>query len=63
MRYHSGPPYVGGDLLAELDDSSIQWFFAGSRFTALMDERFDYKHERQANPSRIRKDRWNAITF
>jgi pimeloyl-ACP methyl ester carboxylesterase len=43
----------------------IGWsgFFAGSRFIAHMDESFDYKHERQANLSQIRADRWNAVTF
>jgi hypothetical protein len=54
-----------GEAWRSWQRSEIGWsgFFAGSRFIAHMDERFDYKHERQANLSQIRADRWNAVTF
>lgn len=60
---HSVPPYVVGDLLVEPDGSSLRWYFSGSKFIALIDQQYDYKHERQANLSQIRTDRWNAVTF
>lgn len=60
---HSVPEYVAGDLLVESDGSSLKWFFDQSRFIALMDEQFDYKHERQARLKEIKETRWSRVVM
>lgn len=60
---HSVPRYVAGDLLVEPDGSSLKWFFGQSRFIALIDEQFDYKHERQANLKKIKETRWSQVAM
>jgi hypothetical protein len=60
---HSVPDYVAGDLLVENDGASFRWFFSGSRFIAHIDEKFDYKHERQARLEEIKTQRWQTAFF
>jgi hypothetical protein len=63
LLLHSVPDYVAGDLLVEPDGKSLKWFFAQSRFIALIDEQFDYKAERQANLKEVRKARWSQVVM
>ena len=60
---HSVPSHVAGDLLVGSDGKSHDWFFAESKYIALIDEHFDYKHERQMNLAEIRGARRAKITF
>jgi hypothetical protein len=60
---HSVPSYVAGDLLVNDDGSSPSWIFAQSKYIALIDEYFDYKHERQANLTEIKASRQARISF
>lgn len=61
--FHPVPEYVAGDWLVQPDGSGLRWQFAGSQFVALMDEHFDYKHERQNDLQRIQNERWSAVSF
>jgi hypothetical protein len=58
---HSVPAFAVGDHFVEDDGSSHSWPLAASRWVALLDEHFDYKHERQASLTDIRKRRWSAV--
>jgi len=60
---HSVPDYVAGDLLVQRNGDSLSWFFAGSKFISLVDEHFDYKHERQARIKEIKRKRWASVWF
>lgn len=60
---HASPQYVAGDLLVQSDGSSLNWFFAGSKYIAAIDEGFDYKAERQENLAEIRRKRQDLIKF
>lgn len=60
---HAVPRYVVGDLLVQSDGDSLDWFFAGSKYIAAMDEEFDYKHERKENLAEIQRKRKAAIKF
>ena len=61
--FHAAPQYVVGDLLVQSDGSSLNWFFAGSKFIAAIDEEFDYKAERQSNLTEIKRKRREPISF
>lgn len=61
--FHSVPPYVPADWFVESDGSTIGWYFAKSHFMGLLDESFDYKHERQGRLPEIRAARAAAIVF
>ena len=60
---HSVPSYVAGDLLVNEDGSTPNWFFAESKYIALIDEYFDYKHERQSNLENIKALRQKRVSF
>lgn len=60
---HAVPEYVAGDLLVSEDGSSNDWYFSKSRFIALIDEHFDYKHERQTKLEEIKTQRWAVVSF
>lgn len=60
---HSVPSYITGDWLVESDGSSNDWYFSSSQFIAAVDQKFDYKHERQSQLDEIIKKRNNKIKF
>lgn len=61
--FHAAPQYVVGDLLVQSEGSSLNWFFAGSKYIAAIDEGFDYKAERQDNLAEIKRKRQELIKF
>lgn len=60
---HAVPEYVVGDLLVQSDGGSLNWFFAGSKYIAAMDERFDYKAERQDDLAEVKRKRQAKVQF
>lgn len=58
---YSVPSYAVGDFFVDSDGSSHRWSLSRSRYVALLDESFDYKHERQASLADIRKMRWDNV--
>ena len=58
---HSVPQYAAGDFLVERDGSSNRWCLGSNRFIALLDEHFDYKHERAPTLQAIRTTRWARV--
>lgn len=63
LLYHAVPPYVAGDWLVEENGSTVRWYFSGSRFIAMIDEYFDYKHERQHDLAGVKDKRRESISF
>jgi hypothetical protein len=63
LLFHSVPSYVAGDFLVEANGESHDWFFAGSKLIAMIDEHFDYKHERQHDLPQIRSKRLKRVSF
>lgn len=59
---HSVPSYAVGDFFVGSDGSSRRWSLCRSQYVALLDESFDYKHERQATLDRIKKMRWDNVS-
>ena len=58
---HSVPQYAAADFLVRRDGSSNEWCLGSNRFIALLDEHFDYKHERTRNLQSIRNTRWARV--
>lgn len=58
---HAVPSFAVGDLFVSADGSSFKWALATSKFIALLDEYFDYKHERQETLENIRTERWARV--
>lgn len=63
LLFHSVPKWCAGDYLVERDGSTIDWYFAKSKYLADIDGKFDYKYERQANISDIVEKRKSNIKF
>ncbi|HNP68767.1 MAG TPA: hypothetical protein PKH16_12745 [Aequorivita sp.] len=59
--FNSVPQYVVGDYLVESNGDINNWYFKKSKFISLIDETFDYKHERQVKIEKIRKERKENI--
>ena len=59
--FNSVPQYVVGDYLVESNGDINNWYFKKSKFISLIDEKFDYKHERQVRIERIRAERKENI--
>lgn len=63
LIFHSVAQYVPGDFLVERDGSTIDWYFTKSKYISLIDEKFDYKHERQSILNDLKINRKNRIKF
>lgn len=61
--FHSVAQYVPGDFLVESDGRTINWYFTKSKYISLIDEKFDYKHERQRILCELKEERKNRIKF
>lgn len=60
---HAIEEWVLGDFLVECSGESNPWYFRKSKYIAMLDERFDYKHERKKNLNKIQSDRLAAVEF
>ena len=60
---HAIPEWVVGDFLVESDGGRNQWYFKRSKYVSMLDERFDYKHERQRSLVIIQADRMRDVEF
>lgn len=63
LIFHSVAQYVPGDFLVEDDGRTIEWYFTKSKYVSLIDEKFDYKHERQGILNELKTTRKNRIKF
>ena len=63
MIFHSVAQYVPGDFLVEPNGETINWYFNQSKYINLIDEEFDYKHERQSILDKLKKDRIERVKF
>lgn len=63
MIFHSVAQYVPGDYLVENDGKTINWYFTKSKYISIIDECYDYKHERQSILAELKADRKNRVKF
>lgn len=63
MIFHSVADYVVGDFMVEPDGHSVNWYFNKSKYIGIIDQQFDYKHERQLILPILRKQRLERIKF
>lgn len=63
MIFHCVTPHVVSDYLVESDGKTNNWYFSKSKFISLIDERFDYKSERQGKLKEIKELRKKKISF
>lgn len=63
LLFHSLPSWIVGDFLVNMDGTTFDWYFAKSKYVALVDECFDYKHERQDKLDDIRIARAKSVCF
>lgn len=61
--FHSVAQHVVGDFLVEPSGKSTNWYFSRSRFISAIDQRFDYKAERQDDLEEIKQTRSANISF
>lgn len=59
--FNAVPEHVVGDYLVESNGDINNWYFKKSKYISLIDETFDYKHERQIKIEKIRKQRKENI--
>lgn len=63
MIFHSVAQYVTGDFLVEPNGETVSWYFNQSKYISIIDEEFDYKHERQSILEKLKKDRIERVKF
>lgn len=63
LIFHSVAQYVVGDFMVESDGETVKWYFNKSKYLNIIDENFDYKHERQNKLERLIKERLERTTF
>ena len=63
LIFHSVAQYVPGDFLVESDGRTVDWYFTKSKYISLIDEKFDYKHERQGILKELEIERKHRIKF
>ncbi len=55
--FNAVPQYVVGDYLVESNGGINNWYFKKSKYISLIDETFDYKHERQNKLEKLKIER------
>lgn len=61
--FHAIPPFVVGDFLVMANGESKDWYFAKSKFIAMIDEHHDYKHERKEVLGKVQHNRAQRVKF
>lgn len=59
--FNAVPKYVVGDYLVESNGNINNWYFKKSKYITLIDETFDYKHERQNKLERLKIERQQNV--
>ena len=59
--FNAVPQYVVGDYLVESNGDINNWYFKKSRYISLIDETFDYKHERQNKLEKLKTERQQNV--
>jgi hypothetical protein len=59
--FNSVPQYVVGDYLVESNGDINNWYFKKSKYISLIDETFDYKHERQNKLEKLTLERQQNV--
>ena len=63
LIFHSVAQYVPGDFLVEQNGKTIDWYFTKSKYVSLIDEKFDYKFERQSILKELADERKRRVVF
>jgi len=63
MIFHSVAPYVVGDFMVEPNGETVNWYFNKSKYISIIDQQFDYKHERRSILPRLKTERLERIRF
>ncbi|QDK79451.1 hypothetical protein EXU85_12900 [Spirosoma sp. KCTC 42546] len=63
MIFHSIAQYVVGDFMVEPDGQTVNWYFNKSKYINIIDQNFDYKHERQLLLPILKQQRLERIKF
>lgn len=63
LIFHSVAQYVVGDFMVEPNGETVKWYFNKSKFINIIDENFDYKHERQNKLDKLKQDRIDRVRF
>jgi hypothetical protein len=63
MIFHSVAQYVVGDFMVEPGGQSVDWYFNKSKYITIIDQQFDYKHERQSILARLKVERLERVKF
>jgi len=63
MIFHSVAQYVVGDFMVEPSGETVNWYFSKSKYITIIDQQFDYKHERQSILSKLKAERLERVTF
>ena len=59
--FHSVAQYVVGDFMVDPNGETLKWYFNKSRYINLIDEKFDYKFERQDKLLRLKQERIDRL--
>jgi hypothetical protein len=59
--FNAVPQYVVGDYLVESNGDINNWYFKKSKYISLIDETFDYKHERQNKLEKLKAERQQNV--
>ena len=59
--FNAVPQYVVGDYLVESNGDINNWYFKKSKYISLIDEIFDYKHERQNKLEKLKAERQQNV--
>ena len=63
LFFHAIPNWCVGDYIVEKDGTTVDTFFSKSTYFSLVDEFYDYKHERQDKLEMIKAIRLSKIYF
>ncbi|HEY1055796.1 MAG TPA: hypothetical protein VGE24_11690 [Emticicia sp.] len=63
MIFHSIAQYVVGDFMVEPNGQTVSWYFNRSKYINIIDQQFDYKHERQSILPKLKIERLERVSF
>lgn len=63
MIFHSVAQYVVGDFIVKPNGETVSWYFNRSKYINVIDQQFDYKHERQSILPKLKAERLERVSF